>query len=452
MDAAVSPPIQCLSHARARTTASHGADSRQYRRLFPTVPSFDTTDKFLFSLGRTGGACDCTDDVDTAASDASGAAGWPIFGQFVAHDITADRSAPQHHSQLAALRNAHAPQLNLESLYGDGPAGHPFLYERNDPARFLLGKGGDDVQRNVEGIAVIGDPRDDSHLLVSQLHLAFLKAHNAFVEQARASGVNPALVFDEAARQVRWTYQWIVANEFLPTLVGRDVVEKILSEPPHFPDFVREPFIPLEFADAAYRYGHSQIRHRYRLNHGGESFALFPELVGFQPVPPERRVDWTLFFDVPGSANAQRAKKMDGRLVRSLITLPEAVTGHCDPDDLRSLAVRDLMRGQGVGLPSGEALSRHLGIEPLSSEEVGLSSDGASGGTPLWYYLLREADVRDGGNRLGPLGGHIVAEVLIGLLRADRSTFLNADPHWKPGYPGEQPGLASLIAWAESSS
>ena len=233
-------------------------------------------------------------------------------------------------------------------------------------------------------------------------------------------------------------------NEFLPTLVGRDVVEKILNAPPRYPDFVREPFIPLEFADAAYRYGHSQIRHRYQLNRSGDSFALFPELIGFQPVPKERRVDWTLFFDAPGRTSAQRAKKLDGRLVRALITLPEAVTGRCT-DDLRSLAVRDLMRGQGVGLPSGEALARHLGIESLSADEVGLSGMGSRDGTPLWYYILREADVREGGNRLGPLGGHFVAEVLIGLLRADRTTFLSADPHWRPSYSSEQPSMASLI-------
>jgi hypothetical protein len=451
MDATATPPIHCLSHARARGKGAHAMDSRQYGRLFPAVPSFDTSDEFLCALGRTGGACDCVDDIDTPTSDASEAAGWPIFGQLVAHDITADRSAPQHHSKLAELRNARAPQLNLESLYGDGPGGHPFLYRRDDPAKILLGDSGGDVQRNAEGIAIIGDPRDDSHLLVSQLHLAFCKVHNAFVEQARADGSEAAMIFDEAARQTRWTCQWIVVNEFLPSLVGRDVVERILNELPHHPQFVHEPFIPLEFADAAYRYGHSQIRHRYRLNDSGASYALFPDLLGFQPVPAERRVDWTLFFDAPGRTTAQRAKKIDGRLVRSLITLPEAVSGHCESDDLRSLAVRDLMRGQGVGLPSGEALARHLGVEPLTRDEIGLNSKAWSDETPLWYYLLREADLRAGGNRLGPLGGLIVAEVLISLLRADRSTYLNADPHWRPSYSSEEPGIASLIAWAEAA-
>src|SRR4029079_8190587 len=113
------------------------------------------------------------------------AAGWPVFGQFAAHDITADRSALRAHADSAALQNARSPQLNLESLYGDGPVGHPFLYQRNDPAKFLLGACGTDVQRNPEGIAVIGDPRNDSHTLVSQMHLAMLKLLNNFVDEAR---------------------------------------------------------------------------------------------------------------------------------------------------------------------------------------------------------------------------------------------------------------------------
>src|SRR6266850_1651088 len=69
---------------------------------------------------------------------------------FVAHDITADRSALQSHVDAQALRNARAPQLNLECLYGDGPVGHPFLFTRDDPATFLLGVDDADIPRNTE--------------------------------------------------------------------------------------------------------------------------------------------------------------------------------------------------------------------------------------------------------------------------------------------------------------
>src|SRR5258708_27856670 len=139
---------------------------------------------------------------DIAESLGGIAAGWAIFGQFVAHNITADRSILQSHANTAELRNARSPQLNLESLYGDGPTGHPFLYERDDPTKFLLGADGADVQRNADGIAIIGDPRNDSHMLISQLHLAILKAHNAFVDEVRTAGTTSDRVFDEAARQL----------------------------------------------------------------------------------------------------------------------------------------------------------------------------------------------------------------------------------------------------------
>ena len=191
-------------------------------------------------------------------------------------------------------------------------------------------------------------------------------------------------------------------------------------------------FIPLEFADAAYRYGHCQIRHEYRLNHETEPVPLFPDLLGLRPVPPHRAVDWTLFFDGPGGETAQRAKKIDGRLVRALIQLPVAITGESGIEDYHSLAVRDLERGHGVGLPSGEAVARHIGAQALTAEQVGLGAAGYRGETPLWYYILREADVTASGSRLGPVGGRIVAEVMVGLLDRDPTSVRSAEPGWRP--------------------
>src|SRR5271154_3958078 len=207
-------PHQCLSAARAQMAVDPSSGPAAYARMFPELPSFRADEEFLHALGRTGGLCDCGDIEDTPDSLGDTAAGWPVFGQFVAHNITAGRSVLQSHTNTAGLHNARSPQLNLESLYGDGPTGHPFLYQRGDPAKFLLGLNGADLQRNAEGIAIIGDPRNDSHTLMSQLHLAMLKAHNAFVDEARLTGATN--VFDEAARQLRWHYQWAVLNEFLP--------------------------------------------------------------------------------------------------------------------------------------------------------------------------------------------------------------------------------------------
>jgi Animal haem peroxidase len=426
-----SAKANCLSPARDHP-AVQGAGPSGYARMFPELPAYEPDETFLHAIGRAGGPCDGEDSTDQAASLGEEAAGWPVFGQFVAHDITADRSALQSHVNPATLRNARAPRLDLECLYGDGPIGHPFLFQRGDPAKFLLGANDADVPRNADGIAIIGDPRNDSHMLMAQIHLAMLKAHNAFVDAAREADVPEQAVFTTAAREMRWHYQWALLDEFLPALVGRMLVDEVVTDGPEWFRPGDGVFIPLEFADAAFRYGHCQIRQEYQLNQNTEPVPIFPDLLGFRPVPYERRVDWTLLFDGSGRHAAQRAKKIDGRLPRSLIHLPVAITGECQIDEYHSLAVRDLLRGRGVGLPSGEAVARHLGLTPLSADEVGLAATGWTGPTPLWYYVLREAAVATAGNRLGPLGGRIVAEVLITLLNHDPGSVRFAGPDWTP--------------------
>lgn len=436
----VSIRSHCLSPARAKVPIGSPIAPTTYARMFPELPSFEADEQFLHVLGRAGGICDCGDAEDTPEALGKEAAGWPIFGQFVAHDITADRSGLRSHANTTELHNARSPQLDLQPLYGDGPVGHPFLYQRDDPAKFLLGPNEADLQRNAEAIAIIGDPRNDSHMLVAQLHLAMLRAHNRFVDELRQEGVANDQVFEEAARELRWHYQWIVLNEFLPSLVGQNLVDEVLQGDARWFRAQAGAFVPLEFADAAYRYGHSQIRHRYKLNTRSDHVPVFPDLLGFRPVPPERNIDWTLFFDAPGTRSAQRAKRIDGKLVRALIELPVAVTGECEIEDYHSLAVRDLQRGQGVGLPSGEALARHMGIDPLTPDQVGIASIGWKRETPLWYYILREADVCTGGNRLGPLGGRIVTEVLVGLIHADSTSFSRRVQNWQP-----RKGLSKLL-------
>ncbi len=421
----------CLAPSRVRRhPAAAGASS--YGPLFPDLPPFNADEAFLFTLGRAGGLCDCGTDMDDDASLGTEAAGWPFFGQFVAHDTTADRSELRSHGDPARLTNARSPRLDLDCLYGDGPIGHPFLFSKLDPAKLLTSPDGTDLQRNAEGTAIIGDPRNDSHLVMTQLQLAFVHAHNAFVDRARRSGTPEAHVFETAVRELRWHYQTAVLREFLPSLVGQAMVDAVLHDGRRYYRPADGAFIPLEFADAAYRYGHSQIRHRYALNDHEPARGIFPDLVGFRPLPPELRIDWARLFDVPGRPPAQRAKKIDGRLVRALIVLPHVMTGDTPVEEFHSLAVRDLERGQGVGLPSGEAVAARMSETPLTRDEVGAADAGWPGQTPLWYYILREADVRCGGRQLGPVGGRIVAEVLVGLLDLDPESVRHAPPDWQP--------------------
>lgn len=424
----------CLAPARLRTRPDAPIAPTSYARLFAELPSFQADEAFLFALGRAHGLCDCGDQRDEPASLGSEAAGWPFFGQFVAHDITADRSALHAGVGVdaARLRNARSPQLNLECLYGDGPVGHPYLFRRDDPAKLLTSPDGGDLLRNPEGTAIIGDPRNDSHALMAQMHLAFVHAHNAFVDRKRAQHTPADQVFEAAAAELRWHYQTIVLREFLPGLIGDELTRSLIAGDRRYYRPSGNAYIPLEFADAAYRYGHGQIRHAYRINAASEAMPIFPDLIGFRPIPPARRVEWRRLFDVPGQPPAERARRMDGTLVGALIALPVTLTGECEVEELHSLAVRDLERGQHVGLPSGEAVARHLGVAPLTADEVGARAAGWRDETPLWYYVLRESAVRGGGDRLGPVGGRIVGEVLVGLLDLDPTSVRHAPADWQP--------------------
>ncbi len=170
--------------------------------------------------------------------------------------------------------------------------------------------------------------------------------------------------------------------------------------------------------------------------------------MGFRPVAPERAVDWTLQIDVAGHPPAQRAKRIDARLPGALIALPTRISGAAPGTDYASLANRDLQRGQAVGLASGEAVAERLAVPALRAGEVGLAEHGWTGETPLWFYILREADVLHDGERLGPVGGRIVGEVLVGIVDADPESFRSADAGWTPATPARAGafGLADVLA------
>jgi Animal haem peroxidase len=415
-------PNHCLAPERVDAPVEV---SGRYGRMFD-LPALVADETLLHRIGAAGGFCDggdCEGDAETEA-------GWPFFGQYVAHDLTADRSPLRAHTDLASLHNMRAPRANLESLYGGGPAGSPYLYERDDPAKLLELDG--DVPRNHEGLALVGDPRNDVHVFVSQLQVAFIRAHNRLADAAGS--------FDEARRLLTWHYQWLIVNDFLPSLIGTELTDRLLAGGPSIYRPEGEPYVPVEFADAAYRYGHSQVRQLYQLQPGGPLRPVFPDLIGFGPIDG-RQVDWSLLFDVPGRPPAQRAKPIDGQLPTSLIALPEAITGVVEDEAYRSLAARDLERGQGTALPSGEAVARLLGAEVLTVDEVGLAEHGWQGETPLWLYILRESSVREGGERLGTVGGTIAGEVLLGVILRDPESYLVAEPGWSPTLPAHEGGF-----------
>jgi hypothetical protein len=424
--------------------------------MFPGLPTPEADEEALITLGRSGAVMDDASGVDgqSSADNHCIPAGFTFFGQFIAHDITADRSMLQHHANVDELHNFRTPRLDLESVYAAGPGGNPYMYDNEDPDKLLIGINDagneNDLPRNRQGRALIGDPRDDVHSIISQLHLGFLKFHNRVVDWIRDQGGASAGAFDQAQQLVRWHYQWIVVHEFLPLTVGQEIVDDVLANGARFYAWEERPFLPVEFSDAAYRYGHSQIRAIYRLNDTAQG-RVFPDCVGACPVPQERVIDWRYFFALDPDHPPQPTRRIDARLVHPLIDLPLSVVGETEIPEHHSLAVRDLLRGYALDLPSGEAVAREMGVEPLTEDERGLGHLGWSGETPLWYYVLRESDTRADGERLGEVAGRIVAEVLLSLIEADPRSYRNADSTWQPPLPAQKAGsftMADLLRFA----
>ena len=395
-------------------------------------------------------------------------AGYTYLGQFIDHDLTFDpASSLERQNDPDALTNFRSPRFDLDCVYGRGPADDPFLYDRaSDGQKMLIGRHDDedDLPRNVQDTALIGDPRNDENIFVSQLQLTMLKFHNRVVDVV--SGV-PSLrrgsetVFEAAQRIVRWHYQWLVVHDFLRRTVGEQMLASVLDETGPLPrverrvyDWRNDPFMPVEFSVAAYRFGHSQIRGRYRLNAlVGPLPTFLPGPVGDDPLghfggfrilPPFWTIEWARFFEVDGAGadGMQLTRKIDTRLADPLKALPPEIGG-----DRPSLIDRNLTRGARMLLPSGQDVAARMGADVLDDDELDLPGNGPA---PLWFYVLREAEVRAGGLHLGEVGGRIVAEVFLGLMEADPSSYLRNDPDWRPFLPAATAGeftMPDLIAF-----
>lgn len=380
-------------------------------------------------------------------------AGYTYFGQFVDHDVTFDATPLGARVQdPQGLHNFRTPRLDLDNVYGRGPDDQPYLYQNDSPGnakRFLVGQIEatelKDLPRNADGRALIGDMRNDENAIVSQLQLAFLLAHNTLVEEAKR---HPE-PFKEARRQLTWLYQRTVWNDFLERVLDEEIWQRALSvnkkSAPnpgqvsslgleHVYNWKHQPFMPLEFAAAAYRFGHSMVRNEYQTNEFGKHHAIFDnaktgknaaDLRGERAMSKERSIQWDWFLQMESSGGPfpQRARKLDTKLSNALASLPFFGDGDI-PENV--LAFRNLKRGIDLGLPSGPDVARALGYEPVDLTDKEPKA--------LWYYILKEAEVKGGGQKLGKVGSTLVGAVFAGLLMGDKRSYLNVDPHWHPSH------------------
>jgi hypothetical protein len=277
------------------------------------------------------------------------------------------------------------------------------------------------------------------------------------VDHARAQGIRREWVFETARRLARWHYQWAVIHDFVPRMTGDGLIgpsgavykERAGAAPAINLAYYRptnrddRPFMPVEFAVAAYRFGHSIIRPFYVVNDSTLAAGGVPvfgppggfNLNGGRPVPADLVVEWRNILPVDSTFPARKPRKIDTKLSMPLTQLPPNVVP--PPDPTIHLAVRNVLRGKRVGLPSGQQVAKAMRLTPLTNTQLGIAADAAWGGeAPLWYYILKEAELPpNNGERLGAVGGRIVAEVLVGLLQRDQTSYLFLDPAWKPTPP-----------------
>jgi hypothetical protein len=485
-----------------RSPLFQGRFGRMFRSLPPAKYGKDNDEseanlKTLGSLMTSGfdGPKDGMDDEESGIP-----ALYTYFGQFIDHDITFDpMSTLIKHTDPDALTDFRTPAFDLDNVYGRGKDDQPYMYD--DGPAFLLGLPNDggsdpnarDLPRNTpnpphDARALIGDPRNDENSIVSQLQGLFLRFHNRTIKDHPEIDANAD--FAEIQKLVRFHYQYVVLNDFLPRIVHSSVLKDLKGDDGQFDrhklEFFHwkdEPFMPVEFSVAIYRMGHSMIRPGYRLN--DNDFTLLPifpvpsqglneGLTGFRALRPHWALDWGRFIDIDsraqGTGNAadpttkkrlQFAYRIDTSVVTPVSMLPKSVA----PDPPPSLPQRNLIRSFELSLPSGQNVARAMNVTPLKDDEImigkAIDNPGAGdvlgtiasipelsvfkGNCPLWTYVLAEAarnqekvkipvqeDVTVTTPRLGPVGGRIVAEVLLGLMFGDPDSMLVLDPKWQP--------------------
>lgn len=449
-------------------------------------------------------------------------AGFTYFGAFLTHDLTFDSTTSgQRQLDPNRFHNFRTPALDLDSIYGRGPLDQPYLYDPANRAKFLLGKGTSGEEKDLPRIgenAVIGDPRNDENIILSQLHVGFLNFHNEVVkllmkrdakEEQAASPAEPENnsdaphrqkgcpfggspkrrdstedLFSRAQRIVRWHYQWVVIHDYLPRILDPSVHRRLTQTLADYrctssPDLIyfrptNRPYVPLEFSGAAFRFGHSMVRSSYHLNRGLRSdlkgklplesgrLPIFSktdtlgtsdflkeapllDLRGGRQLPTGWEVDWKEFFDPGFPYPYQRSMRINGSMTARLAEMPQEAGADTRP----IVPLLDLKKGLALGLPSGEAVARLMGVDRvLTKKEMGVDHLVVAD-TPLLFYILKEAEILQQGLCLGPVGSEIVGEVLLGLILLDYSSYPALEPKWKP-WLGTVPGkfgLSDLLAF-----
>ena len=487
------------SRSQSSDSPEPGEPGMRFCRLF-NLDKFTPDQAALEELGATMANADQIDEATDSPPDSTIPAGFTYFGQFVDHDITRTVGAAELGTgNSTQISNFRTPSLDLDSVYGAGPQNETF-YE-SDGLHLKVGVADaidfgsapelpndlprKPVDNQIPERADIGDDRNDENLAVAQTHLAFLKFHNKVADTEQ--GIES---LEQVQKVVRQHYQSIVYHDYVPRLVDMTVYDRVNERGRQW--FLptsgyknEEICMPIEFSVAAFRLGHTMVRNRYQWNRvfrsggtpdrtatlvnlfqfsevSGNFTSASPSGDGAPRLPANWVANWLLLFDFSENPGVESDPHMN--LARPLNTvlaekLAELEEFRSIPETaLRHLAIRNLLRGSQVGLPSGQAVARAMGVEPLTGEQVAKGPHGEvirrlgfDTQTPLWYYILKEAEELHSGQHLGEVGSTIVVETFHGLLENSVDTFMK-EKDWSPSLPSADPTkftMADMLVYVD---
>jgi hypothetical protein len=400
--------------------------------------------------------------------------GYTYFSQFIAHDLSYDPTPLDGpYREAEPTPNYRTPYLDLDHVYGGGPKHSPHLYRgKLGSEEFKLGgTTPSDYRRDLpieSGTILLGDKEDRrnlDNLILRQLHALFLKFHNQAVKQLSTKpcaiigieNLGPGTIFKRAQTLTRWHYQWIVRHDLLPRILDASIWNQ-QNRTIWTSLQLKEPFaIPIEFSLAAFRFGHSMVRNAYGLNCHQDRVTL-SDLMALghrpSPLPDDFVIEWGRFFDgLPHSGPVASSSFIDTSIAAPLHDLPPSIirlSGNREVSiEPPRLPVRTLLRGARAKLPSGQEVADALVKQGLVKSEGRLTSAqltqdtcncagavlrevGLHENTPLFYYLLKEAELIAHGRTMGPIGSYIVAAVIERAIEADSDSYLSRiGPDWK---------------------
>ena len=451
------------NHARTMQAEPKGFYSRLFAK--PAHPIARDQEEGLIALGRAMRYAVEREGTHTPR------VGFTYFGQFLGHDLTHDPTPlAGPYSEPEETPNFRTATFDLDHVYGGGPEKSPYLYEGETGAEtFKIGATTPDgYLRDLpvrHGRVLIGDLEDQrnlDNLILRQLHVLFLKFHNEAIRQLETNSalvvatefMGPSSLFERARRLVCWHYQWIIRHDFLPRILHNDVWNHQQDRTRRKPGTTFS--IPIEFSLAAFRFGHSMVRNAYRLN-CRQKRVVIGDLMALgqaaSPIPDDYLLEWGTFFDgLPTSGPQASSAYIDTSLGAAMHGLSPGtilLANQLESPDPSSLPARTLLRGARAGVASGQEVAAaclaegrikpedrltnsQLTADTCDRSGSVLGKSGFVGNCPLFYYLLKEAELKAGGLTLGPVGSHIVTEVIQGALEADANSYLSvAGTKWE---------------------